>query len=490
MQKNIKDLLDELYTIDPSLQEHEATLIRLVEKIIAAKPDTRFDRAFAEQLKTELLAQPLRVNDTRTSFFTWPKSVLAVAGSAFAVVLVVAVVVNQTNPGLHSVVTLEKGAFGSLAGAQTGSPAFGQGGGAPLGSREAMSSMPASPSPMNASDSAVGATGAGKMMIAAPYYGYTFVYKGDAISLTENEVPVYRRLKPMSGRTDLVGALSSVRFGGMNIGSFGGGLTSFDIADDSTDGYMINVNLREGIVSINQNWQTWYSPTEQHAPLAASDVPADEKLLAISESFLRDHGVDMSGYGAPSVEQNWRQYGQPMPLAETKMAEQQIYVPDSISVIYPTKINDQEVVDTGGTKTGLRVSIDIRKNKVSNVWPIQDTRYESSAYAAETDSARIIKLAEQGMNYGYYGDAKGRKEVTFGTPSRVLVQQYVYNEKLSVSTELFVPALSFPVLNPPNEYFYPKTIIVPLAKELLDTPMYGGGPIRTMEATIDKPMVK
>ncbi len=53
--KDIQNILQELYMIDDSLREHEALLIPLIQELVKAKPDTKFNSAFAKQLKDDLM---------------------------------------------------------------------------------------------------------------------------------------------------------------------------------------------------------------------------------------------------------------------------------------------------------------------------------------------------------------------------------------------------------------------------------------------------
>ena len=55
MANQIKQILAELYAIDESLKKHETELIKIINRILANRPDTKFDKSFAKKLKTQLL---------------------------------------------------------------------------------------------------------------------------------------------------------------------------------------------------------------------------------------------------------------------------------------------------------------------------------------------------------------------------------------------------------------------------------------------------
>lgn len=485
---DIKKLLEELYAIDPSLRAREAELKPVVAKLLADKPEVHLDHTFLEQLKQTLLTKPFRMSEPTKTM--WPR--LALFAGGFAVLAIVVTVTRNPSMSVQSstVRSLSANAFGSLNGptspgsqsssetvASPAPTALRAGGGAPMMAAATDAAV------TNVGYAVGGSTGSvGKMMIApAPYVQYKLVYKGEPLTLGDETVKVYRRVQPTSGQTKLAGALGAIRFGGLDLGSFGSAdVTSFELVDGSDEGYIINVNVRDGVININQNWQTWYPCANgicpERAPLSASDVPSNEKLVDIANAFLQKHGLDTAVYGKPEVENT--NYGRPMPMTkELSVVSSPAYINDSVVVMYPVKVDNQEAVDTGGTKTGLRVTIDLRKQKVSSVWPIQDSQFESSAYAAVTDAKSVIAIAERN-GYWYNDPAAKVKEISLGTPTRVLVQHYVYNGMTSL--ELYVPALAFPVMNAPEGY-YQKTIIVPLAKELLEQ-QYGGGVPTPMRA--------
>lgn len=53
--KNILNILEDLYAIDPALREKEAELIKLLTTLVGTKPDTGFDESFSSKLRNQLL---------------------------------------------------------------------------------------------------------------------------------------------------------------------------------------------------------------------------------------------------------------------------------------------------------------------------------------------------------------------------------------------------------------------------------------------------
>ena len=50
-------ILDDLYKIDPALKAKEADIIKIITEYMATKPDTKFDKKFALELRERLLKQ-------------------------------------------------------------------------------------------------------------------------------------------------------------------------------------------------------------------------------------------------------------------------------------------------------------------------------------------------------------------------------------------------------------------------------------------------
>lgn len=237
----------------------------------------------------------------------------------------------------------------------------------------------------------------------------------------------------------------------------------------------------DGTASISADYQgmIMHPMAAADAPLTIGDMPADDQLIATAKNFLSQHGINLNNYSDPTVDNTWRvQYAAATPDAQ--------YVPDNITVLFPLTINSTDVYEQGGNQNGLFVNIDVRRMTVTSVSPVQNNQYQSSSYTAETDASAIIKIAEQGgtQNGGIYymGGTSDQKtqEIDLGTPKRVyaVIWQYADN----TSKQLYVPALAFPVVNPPKDApYFTKYIIVPLAKDLLN--QTSGGPIRLLNTT-------
>jgi hypothetical protein len=503
MKDNINEILKELYAIDPELKKYEDRLKMIVEKFLEAKPDTKFDEAFARSLKSKILAEPMPEKATVSilSLFNMNKNYILIPGAVLAVfVLVLAMQIKPrgvitpkiTQSNGVKITKLAAGAFGNLAGVSgsnvsaklvgpseisSQAPAFGRGGGGGGGIAPTMGVATAG-SPGTGVSEGVAVPDA-KMMIYRPYQ-IKYVYKGDKLELTDKTLDVYRRVKPDLSTSAAVGVLNGLSFGGLDLSSFAGSqLTNFELSQPGKDGYITNVNLRDGQISIGMNYfavePCLRGVCPQIEPLQPSQMPSNEEIIAIADKFLKDHGVSVANYGQPKVEDDWRR------ALESTVPTFAPYVPDVISVVYPNILNGMTVYEMGGNLGGMRVNVDVRKKVATGAWSIFNQAFESSAYEAETDASRIIKFAENGgiYNGGYASSDVEVIEIELGTP----VRSYVNMWKSDGSGEVTVPALAFPLINPPkdNRFYYQSTVVIPLIKEMLEVPE--PGPIQIMKAS-------
>ncbi|HYC30235.1 MAG TPA: hypothetical protein VEB42_15480, partial [Chitinophagaceae bacterium] len=280
-------------------------------------------------------------------------------------------------------------AFGSLANVQSGAGGMG-GGTANLAADGRGSSETVNPAPNAGIAADVDAK-----MIAPVTYNVRYVYNGEELTLVQDKVDVLKRVK--NENLGLGSALNQISLGLIDLGSFGNSqLQSFNFAEDRELGYIVNVSLSEGNISINENWNKWMAFNSRGCPLIErsssfpampceprkidiSEIPADDVLINAANAFLAEHNIPRAAYGEPVVNKEWRTH---YDLATNKA---DFWVPDVMNVIYPLVINGQQVHDEGGNLTGMSVSIRYTPEvRVSGVWDLTTQNYQSSSYQAET----------------------------------------------------------------------------------------------------------
>ncbi len=506
MTDKIQEILNDLYAYDKSFMQHEEELKKIISHLLKAKPDTKFDTLFAQKLRQELIFKTTHM-ESKTTFwqnFTASKFSFALSGAlAIAVVILGAQYSKQQNQitkvasqelfsGKVAIENLSKNAFGKLDLQNLSTPERNQSGGGGSTSMNTVSSVPvqdaSDPLPPTASKAmGMGGGGGGTSMIY-PSYQVKYVYKGEKFTIENPEAEVYKKIKSPLNANAFKDALNSLNFGALNLKSFSNlAVQNLSFAEDKDFGYAFNINFQEGMFSISENWEKWQTSdrtcTEpdcyEKYRLKPSDIPADNELIAIADSFLDTHGINKENYGAPVVQNYWR--------TELLRASDpsQIWIPDVSNVVYPLKVNGQEVYDQYGNKTGLTVSVNVRVKKVSGLYDLNEQKFQASTYAAETDADKLIKLAEQGgFNYGYpmplMEEANNNvitQEVSLGSPTLALVKYYSYKD--GKNEELLIPSLVFPVTSQIKEpfYYYNQSVVIPLVSEVISG---FDGPVKIM----------
>lgn len=500
--QELKKILSELYILEPSLKNKEAELILLIQKMSAVKPNIKFDAAFAARLKKEIMELEPNTNKKNNKSIInlnfMDKKLylavgsLAVASMAFIFFLKTTVNNQQTavyvtkigNSTQGAVSVLPAGAFGNLAslggsinnGAAGKVTALGMGGGGANTASAEVATFAADAT--GSSRSAISAPVAGvttDMKIMPPYYGFKYVYKGEALTLEDTSAAVYRRVKgDDTSAKSVAGLISNLDIAGLNLSAFSNlKATNVTLMEDKDLGLVVSFDFNEGNINIYENWEKWTYPERDACGddqscwdryrLKINDVPADADLITLAGNFLTAHAVNLDHYGTAVVDNSWRDnYAQSTDQAN-------FYIPEYATVIYPLLIDGQAVRDQSGNYAGLRVTINLNKKAASGLTGLVPYRYESSKYDLETSADAIIKLAENGgWNGNYYFQAENIQTIELGTPEKSYVQIYRYANNRN--EELLVPALIFPVINVPDgiNYYGQKYVAVPLVKEMLN----------------------
>jgi hypothetical protein len=484
MSESTKQLLDELYELDPGLKEHEAELLTIITELIKHKPHVAIDAAFAQSLRRKLMAKATIMTDNApTAHRSW----FSVFKLGISAVALVAITIAGTRyfdlaqnsltakdaisllSGTESISEAPSRAFGSLNMQQQAYGGIG-GGGDAQGSAAPATEV-ARPQSGGGGDTAT----TDQKMIAPDIYQpttYKFVYTGDPLAAPASELPVYARQRNIGASDALI---KSLKLGVLNLDKFTNKkLDSVNIVEDRDWGYNIRADFTNGTVYIDQNWAKWPLPdrTCQTADcyealrIKPEQIPSDEALIATANQFLKDYGISTAGYGTPVISQTWRTDIAAAPNPSD------VYIPDTQMVTYPLMVDGQMVLAEDGQPSGLSVMINVRVNKVSGVADIASRTFQKSNYTTETDTTRLLNTALQGDWRGDFSDPNGTQlTVELGTPKTGYVRMWVAKPNGLESQELFIPALFFPVTKQPQGQpaYWRSTVVVPLIKEVLDT---------------------
>ena len=495
MQKDKLNLiLQELYVWNPRLKTKETELIELIELMVKAKPDTNFDMAFAESLKKDLLShrilldsdEGLKDDNLLINFKNMNKKIYIITGSlALMAVVIFAVMINKVpknslsfiNSSKEQFVAAGPGAFGNLALLSPTNSAAPQetAAGSKTNSAVAPTTQDSVASVGKMASPVLGLGGGGGTIssrLMMPVRSYDYVYKGDPLELTEATSTVYRRIKGDGNLSSNLDSLINTKtFGPINLSAFSNLQTgSISLMENKKLGLNINIDFREETIYIGQNWLQWQSARDNCGDNQAcwdsyrikiGSIPEDSIVIQKTNDFLAEKGINLDHYGAAKVDNNWRVNYE----ASTDKAN--YYIPEEVSVIYPLVVDGKTVYDQNGNLDGLRVNYNLLQNAVSGVNNLTSYRFETSDYNLETDSAKILGLAQKG-GYGsgiFYSQTQDKVTLELGTPTKSLIHFWRYTN--NVNEELLIPALIFPVNNPPADYFGSKFITVPLPQEMV-----------------------
>jgi len=484
MDEKILKILEDIYSVDGSLKAHEEALVRIIQKLLASKPESKIDENFISSLRVKLLesAKPLKEESPQKYMFDLSLMFkrIVFAGVSLAVILTVAFFglksgTIKTGNNALAIKNVGSNAFGNIVFSdQSKAQSQGQ-----AENSQPLSSAPATADGRGTSQSTSiaapimgmgggGGTTAPGMGIA--YFPATYSYTGDKFEVMSDGL-VYKRVIDNPSGSDLVNVINKMNLG-LDLNKFGDlKVDSIQISEDKEFGYSLYIDFTQNTFSINQNWEKW----PQFAGSNLTELPPDSQIIAISDKFLADYGIDMSKYGKGELMQSRIYYMAAMKGAAAPAADSMpmpVYS-QYVSVVYPLVIGDQEVYDQGGQKYGLTVGVDLAQKRVVNVYNISTGSFESSKYDIETNAEKLIGIAEKGGLYGYnyYPAAENSLKIELGTPTQGLVVMWKYDG--SKSSEMFVPSLIFPITSGQENYFYRNNVIVPLVGSMMD--QSGGG---------------
>jgi hypothetical protein len=495
MTQNLRTILDELYAIDPSLRSMEEELLPILQAVVASRRDVEPSEDFVSELRTMLRerARSLATPAPRSHeylpllppFLTMVNVPSFAAGAVLALVVAVPLALfgprftgtpqelasRETAP--YSIEDVGSRAFGDLAPlAGPTSPDRVEGGGA------------GGIAPMAAESAKVSADA-----MIVPSATFAYVYTGEPLDLTEGTVSVLQRETGLpSARTpdallDAGGLIDLSSFSDLT-------LDSYSLIPERGQGYFLSVSPRLGTVFVNEYWSLSQYPGSEcgddpscweRLRIRREEIQDDAHYIAIAEDFLEDHGIDRAHTGTPEVDHSWEET---VAMLDTP----DVYIPETVSITFPYRIEDQEVYEPYGPKAGISVSVSVRSNKVVSVGGIVQHRYDRSAYPAVTDWSVVEEYLR---TYGQFpgspfpeGMDQGAKRIELAAPVRAL-GRYV---SPTGERELLVPSLVFSVTKTePAPSYGPlpqQRIVVPLAREILEAQAGGfGGPSLMMERT-------
>lgn len=549
----IEHLVDEIVAADPALAGRRAELTRVIVNLAKSKPAAELARAaearIREQVWERIAAAEARQADSLLNSFSMQKLLAGIAGAALSAGIAIPSVyyysTQSQTPDLAALipaeVTVERVAansFGKLTaqqggkgGAESARPQSG-------GGSAAVSNVAAIAPAIAAAPAAEPAAMELKAMsrIAPTVAGGGEQAEADSVTATEvtepaadkmiapgepgmyqptvirylvptelpiapESVDVYRRdTAKITSSINNLNLMQQLGLGLVDFSKFSDAeLQNISFKQDKEYGYIINIDLTTGSVNMYQNWEKW---PQQPQPvciadkpctngLTEADMPADEIVIAAANDFLKEYGISAEAYGAPVVDRQWRTW-----IQESLVRGDSPWYPEQLTVTYPLQINGQAASYEYGQPVGMQLSVDVRTKRVTSLSNLSTPTFQASGYTG----ASVDQVREVAARGGVWVDnswAEGQANVRYvdlklGLPETRLVSQWQYDQKTGMGTELFVPALVFPVLDRPvaseaNGWVYaPEYVTVPLAADLLQRPEPIGRPMPLAEpAAVD-----
>jgi len=395
-------------------------LQKTIDALVSFKPDTRFDVAFTARLRNKLLHAPTKIK-TPYREFIFSKAFYGVTGSLLTLLIVAPLTYLATRYSIGPVSEPEiiqevKDLSSQLSLKQQisskGTNAFGTITQIPI-AMDATSTVSSDPSTTSSEDE-------------TSYYSYA----GEKVELKDAEGKVFKRTTGADSGKQLAKLIQNAKFSLADFSTFSTfELKSIELKEDKMLGYMISVNVEEGMISITPNNQGW---NENEKPATSSASLDANAAISLADQFIKDHVIDISIYGKPHLN------------ARKSTATTTV-------VVYPLMIENLEVYTERGEAHGLQVTIDSQNKRVVTLTNLTSQTYESSSYKLETDFNKIISQI---------ATTTVKNTAELKTPKKILMQ-YTSTDKTG-SVELFVPALLFPAAGKAEP------IVVPLIKDSLD----------------------
>lgn len=448
MESIVKDLLEELYIVEPNLKKQEKKLENIVSLMIQNIPKSEMNNEFKKELKQEIL---MKIHWKKNKYYTLYFPILS---SLWLCGVLLFVWINLSNSLLIGgnaisfaphIERASENAFGTNI--KTTPPSAGW-------------AMEYAPNPWMRM-MAVWKIAADSMMVENPVI-YTYWYTGK-LTIPSGKLTVYKRNSIGFEAVDTSKFIQNLRINGLNTKALeNAGIANINISEDREFGYNIGIDFTQGTVNFNQNYVKWpqskcdTNGCETPRKLTKDDIPTDETMVSLTDEFIRKYNIDGSLYGNPVVNSEWR-----TDYMRQQEEGTEVYIPEVYTVTYPIKIDNKFIYEEFGGYKGMIFTIDIRNKKISNVTGLEKYNLISSEYPTIDESKIQTMIQSGGRNITTTSPNQESTKLNLSDPDLAYVR--IYGEwKDGVSNDFLVPAYVFKVLDKPKDIYISDSIIVPL----------------------------
>lgn len=473
MDSSPEAIVEQLIAQDSSLKGQKQELVRIVKLLRKEQPRVDVRKGFEEELRRELqrhIAQ--RQQDAPSSissfsFFSMLKQVFLAGGGVLVGAFLAVVILSQDSlvPGLPNgesvprpgITSAGDNAFGSLKlTTEAGGLGGGGGGGGVANYAESSFYEP-------------GMDG-DRLIYPIDYTVSRYTYEGD-LSIPSDEVTVYRRIRPES-KPAASNVISGFAGGMFNWNKLGGmRLHNVQMTQNGSSPYSVFIDYNEGSISMHRVFGPGDRPEYscqtpecwERNRLREGDMIANDQLIAITNQFAQEFGLDLSQYGEPQIVDDWRIW---LEQTEDKAS---FYYPEQVSVVYPLMIDGKMVYEDYGQPYGLQIGVDIRSKEVASVYNYFFIRYEQSGYDVVESEQSVRDAIERGTIYNWVDPNATAVYSQLGEPTEALLHYMQWDPETNESKDLLVPALMFQVTERnPEATDNRQRVIVPLAQDFYE----------------------
>lgn len=297
--------------------------------------------------------------------------------------------------------------------------------------------------------------------------GFNYHYEGDsleAILSDLEEVYVYRKDLNTNNNSVILKSLLNSNNGLFNLKKIkqqDSKLKSFSLEGGKDFPYILDFN--DNTINLHPNWKYWPDVSND---FNYDDLLSDEEVVRIAKDFMKKYGINSSTYGQVEIVNNFHE------IYKKSLDKTSLYVPDETELVFPFLIDNKEVKNEAGKAYGLTITVNSSYKKVTMLTNLTANNYEASAYKTFTDVEKIKKILENGGLDNQLNTLNSGKviDVKLGTPDLIVSRQKHYDNENYSSFEIFVPSLSFPVieLSEESDYITESNIVIPLLKSIID----------------------
>ena len=304
-----------------------------------------------------------------------------------------------------------------------------------------------------------------KSMIAPDFMvNYKYIYKWKSLQISEKNMDVFRKTVKPFNSAEVSNFLKSFDFWNVNLWKFQNlSLNNLNMSENRDFWLQITIDTENWIFSASKNYKKW--PVNnclddacfRANKIKISDIPEDNKLIEVSDNFIKKYEINVTNFWKPIVDNSWREN------YNKTQDKDNYYIPETMQVIYPLLINWKNVFEQFWQQKWLTIWVDIKSLNVSDVYWIEKLNLESSSYEIENNFDNILKIAEKWWNNQTYllENSQNTKEIELNLGEPSLEYVHIYEYKNSISNEYYVPAYIFPVTSKSDSpaYFQNKIIV-------------------------------